>query len=112
MGVVAKLKAVSGLIVLTAFISPFRTERELVRRLLPSGEFIEIYLATPLTECERRDPKGLYRKARRGEIPDFTGIDSPYEAPEAPELRFDTSDCSAETCAGIILEYLAEMKLI
>ncbi len=111
-GEVARLMADAGLIVLTAFISPFLTERELVRRLLPAGEFIEIYLATPLTECERRDPKGLYRKARRGEIPDFTGIDSPYEAPEAPELRFDTSDCSAETCAGIILEYLAEMKLI
>ncbi len=111
-GEVARLMADAGLIVLTAFISPFRTERELVRRLFPSGEFIEIHLATPLTECERRDPKGLYRKARRGEIPNFTGIDSPYQTPESPELRFDTSDSSAETCAEIIRAYLAEMKLI
>ena len=111
-GEVARLMADAGLIVLTAFISPFRTERELVRRLFSSGEFIEIHVATPMTECERRDPKGLYRKARRGEIPNFTGIDSPYQAPEAPELRFDTSDTSAETCAEIIRAHLAEMKLI
>ena len=111
-GEVAGLMADAGLIVLTAFISPFRADRDLVRRQLPAGEFIEIHVATPLDECERRDPKGLYRKARRGEIPDFTGINSPYEAPEAPELCLDTLVNSAETCAEGIRAYLAEKELI
>ena len=111
-GEVAGLMADAGLIVLTAFISPFRADRDLVRRQLPDGEFIEIHVATPLDECERRDPKGLYRKARRGEIPDFTGINSPYEVPETPELCLDTLVNSAETCAEGIRAYLAEMELI
>ncbi len=111
-GEVAALMADAGLIVLTAFISPFRDDRELVRRLLPEGEFIQVHVATPLDECERRDPKGLYRKARLGEIPHFTGISSPYEAPDEPELRLDTSVDSVEKCAGIILTLLAARDLI
>ena len=80
----------AGLIVITAFISPFRAERQMVRDMLPDGEFIEIFIDTPLEEAERRDVKGLYKKARSGELKNFTGIDSPYEAPEAAELRIDT----------------------
>ena len=81
----------AGLIVLTAFISPFRAEREMVRAMLPEGEFIEIFVDTPLAEAEQRDVKGLYAKARAGELANFTGIDSPYEAPEKPEIRIDTT---------------------
>jgi len=88
---VAKLMVDAGLIVITAFISPFRAERRMARSLLGPGEFIEVFVDAPLAVVERRDPKGLYRKARRGEIKNFTGIDSPYEAPEAPELRIDTT---------------------
>jgi bifunctional enzyme CysN/CysC len=87
---VAKLMVDAGLIVITAFISPFRTEREMARRLFEAGEFVEIHVDAPLAVAEARDVKGLYAKARRGELPHFTGIDSPYEAPEAPELRLDT----------------------
>ncbi len=88
---VARLMADAGLIVLAAFISPFRAERRMARALLPAGEFIEIFVDAPIEIAEQRDPKGLYRKARRGEIPNFTGIDSPYEAPEAPEIRIDSA---------------------
>ena len=80
----------AGLIVLTAFISPFRAERAMVRELVPDGDFIEIFVDTPLAEAERRDTKGLYKKARAGKLANFTGVDSPYEAPEAPEIRIDT----------------------
>ena len=96
----------AGLIVLTAFISPFRAEREMVRRMLPEGEFIEIFVDTPLAEAEARDVKGLYAKARAGELPNFTGIDSPYEAPENPELRIDTTAMSAEAAAEQIVDRL------
>jgi len=96
----------AGLIVLTAFISPFRAERELVRSMLPAGEFIEIFIDTPLAEAEKRDVKGLYKKARSGELPNFTGIDSPYEAPEAPQIRIDTISMSAETAADAIVGWL------
>lgn len=102
-GEVAKLMADAGLIVITAFISPFRAEREMVRALLPEGEFIEIFIDTPLAEAEARDVKGLYKKARSGELKNFTGIDSPYEVPEAPEVRIDTSLMSPEQAADEII---------
>src|SRR3546814_4729838 len=85
-GEVAKLMTDAGLIVLTAFISPFRAERDMVRRMLPEGEFIEVHIDTPLSEAEKRDVKGLYKKAREGQLKNFTGIDSPYEPPESPEI--------------------------
>ncbi|MCA0244228.1 MAG: sulfate adenylyltransferase subunit CysN [Proteobacteria bacterium] len=103
---VAKLMVDAGLIVLSAFISPFRAERELARSLLAEGEFIEIHVDTPLALAESRDVKGLYAKARRGELKNFTGIDSPYEAPQAPELRVDTAGCSAEAAADAVIELL------
>jgi bifunctional enzyme CysN/CysC len=103
-GEVAKLMTDAGLIVLTAFISPFRAEREMVRNMIPAGEFFEIFIDTPLEEAERRDVKGLYKKARAGEIANFTGISSPYEAPEAPEIRIDTRMVSPEAAAELIIE--------
>jgi bifunctional enzyme CysN/CysC len=94
------------LIVLTAFISPFRAERAMVRKMLPEGEFIEVFVDTPLAEAEKRDPKGLYAKARSGEIKNFTGIDSPYEAPDDAEIVIDTAALSAEDAAERIIEFL------
>lgn len=105
-GEVAKLFADAGLIALTAFISPFRRDRDLVRALMPAGEFIEIHVATSLAVCESRDPKGLYRKARHGQIANFTGIDSPYEMPESPELIIDTAECSLEAAVMQIVTFL------
>ncbi|HWK40877.1 MAG TPA: sulfate adenylyltransferase subunit CysN [Croceibacterium sp.] len=105
-GEVTKLMSDAGLIVLTAFISPFRAEREMVRAMLPAGEFIEIFVDTPLEVAESRDVKGLYRKAREGELKNFTGIDSPYERPEAPEIRIDTTRTSPEAAAELIVERL------
>ena len=105
-GEVARLMADSGLIVITAFISPFRAERDMVRAMLPEGEFLEIFIDTPLSVAEARDVKGLYRKAREGKLQNFTGIDSPYEAPEAPELRIDTQAMGAEQAAELIVERL------
>ncbi len=103
-GEVARLMADAGLIVLAAFISPFRAERAMVRQMLPEGEFIEIFVDTPLAEAERRDAKGLYAKARAGELANFTGVDSPYEPPEAPDLHVDTMAMSAEQAAALIVE--------
>ncbi|WP_294332197.1 sulfate adenylyltransferase subunit CysN [uncultured Sphingomonas sp.] len=103
-GEVAKLMTDAGLIVLTAFISPFRAERALVRSLLPEGEFFEIFVDTPIEEAERRDVKGLYKKARAGEIANFTGISSPYEPPIAPEIRIDTTRTTPEEAAEQIVE--------
>ncbi|MET3723651.1 sulfate adenylyltransferase subunit CysN [Sphingomonas trueperi] len=103
-GEVAKLMTDAGLIVLTAFISPFRAERAMVRSLLPAGEFFEIFVDTPIEEAERRDVKGLYKKARAGEISNFTGISSPYEPPLAPEIRIDTTRTSPEEAAEQIVE--------
>jgi len=103
-GEVTKLMADAGLIVITAFISPFRAERDMVRSMLPEGEFVEIFIDTPLAEAERRDVKGLYKKARAGELKNFTGIDSPYEAPEKPEIRIDTQKLSPEAAADLIVE--------
>ncbi|MGN6124253.1 MAG: adenylyl-sulfate kinase, partial [Sphingomonas oligoaromativorans] len=111
-GEVAKLMADAGLIVLTAFISPFRAEREMVRRMLPQGEFVEIHIDTPLADAERRDVKGLYAKARRGELKHFTGIDSPYEAPENPEIRIDTTRMSAEAAAERIVDHILRDAII
>ncbi|HWJ69013.1 MAG TPA: sulfate adenylyltransferase subunit CysN [Sphingobium sp.] len=105
-GEVAKLMTDAGLIVITAFISPFRAEREMVRAMLPEGEFLEIFVDTPLADAEKRDVKGLYRKARAGELKNFTGIDSPYEAPETPEIRIDTTRMTAEDAADLIIERL------
>jgi bifunctional enzyme CysN/CysC len=109
-GEVARLMADAGLIVLTAFISPFRAERHMVRRMVPEGEFIEIFVDTPLAEAEKRDAKGLYAKARAGELKNFTGIDSPYEEPEAPEIRVDTTELSAEEAADLIVEELLKRR--
>jgi bifunctional enzyme CysN/CysC len=109
-GEVARLMADAGLIVLTAFISPFRAEREMVRKMLPDGEFIEIFVDTPLAEAEQRDAKGLYAKARAGELKNFTGIDSPYEAPAAPEIRIDTTVLNAEEAADLIVARLLERR--
>ena len=105
-GEVARLMADSGLIVITAFISPFRAEREMVRAMIPDGEFIEVFIDTPLAEAEARDVKGLYKKARAGQLKNFTGIDSPYEAPAHPEVRIDTTKLSPEQAADIIVEAL------
>jgi bifunctional enzyme CysN/CysC len=92
--------------VLTAFISPFRAEREMVRKMLPEGEFIEVFVDTPLAEAEKRDAKGLYAKARAGELKNFTGIDSPYEPPEHAEIHVDTTKFSADEAADLIVEKL------
>jgi bifunctional enzyme CysN/CysC len=101
-----KLMVDAGLIVLVSFISPFRSERLMARELVEAGEFIEVFVDTPLALAETRDPKGLYAKARRGEIANFTGISSPYETPEDPEIRIDTAHRSAEEAAGDIVGYL------
>jgi bifunctional enzyme CysN/CysC len=109
---VAKLMVDAGLIVLTAFISPYRAERRLARGLLGEGEFLEIFVDVPLAVAEARDAKGLYAKARRGELKNFTGIDSPYEAPEAPELRLDTGALSAEVAAERVVALLRVRGMI
>ncbi len=103
---VSKLMVDAGIVVLTSFISPFRAERDMARRLFDDGEFIEIHVDTPLAEAEKRDVKGLYAKARRGELPNFTGIDSPYETPEKPEIHLSSGDDSVEKCVDQILTYL------
>ena len=104
-GEVSNLFADAGIIVLSAFISPFRADREIVRELAQEDEFIEVFIDTPLEVCEERDPKGLYVKARKGEIPDFTGISSPYEAPENPEIHIKDG-LSIEESADVIVDYL------
>jgi bifunctional enzyme CysN/CysC len=109
-GEVARLMTDAGLIVLTAFISPFRAEREMVRKMVPEGEFFEIFVDTPLAEAEKRDVKGLYAKARAGELKNFTGIDSPYEAPEDPEMRIDTTDLTPDQAADRIVDELLKRR--
>ena len=111
-GEVAKLFVDSGTIVLTAFISPFKKDRRLVRDLVQDGEFIEIFVDTPLEVCESRDPKGLYKKARNGEIKNFTGIDSPYEAPVKPEIHILNDNKAIEFLTNIILDYLKQKRII
>ncbi|KHK91340.1 sulfate adenylyltransferase subunit CysN [Novosphingobium malaysiense] len=105
-GEVSKLMADAGLIVITAFISPFQADREMVRSMLPEGEFFEVFIDTPLKVAEARDVKGLYKKARAGELKNFTGIDSPYEAPRSPEIRIDTTKLSPEEAANLIVDTL------
>ena len=107
-GEVAKLMVNSGLICITSFISPFESERKMARSLVSENEFIEVFIDTPLSVCEERDVKGLYAKARSGQIPNFTGISSPYESPEKPEIRIDTTKLSAEAAANQIIEFILE----
>jgi adenylylsulfate kinase len=105
-GEVSKLMIDAGLITLAAFVSPLKSDRKLIETIVGSDNFIEIFVNTSLEECERRDVKGLYAKARKGEIPNFTGISSPYEAPENPSLEINTEDTSVENAVEIITEYL------
>lgn len=105
-GEVAKLFVDAGLVVITAFISPFRSDREMAKNVLAPGEFVEVFLDVPLEVCEGRDPKGLYKKARAGQIRNFTGIDSVYEPPLDPALRIDTAAASVEDCVDKIVDYL------
>jgi bifunctional enzyme CysN/CysC len=106
-GEVAKLMTDAGLIVLTAFISPFQAERDLVRAMVPDDGFVEVFVDTPLEVAEQRDVKGLYAKARSGDLKNFTGIDSPYEAPQNPEIHIDTTKLSASQAADEIIAWLA-----
>jgi len=108
-GEVAKLMADAGLIVLTAFISPFRAERQMVRDMLPDGEFIEVFVDTPLEVAEARDVKGLYKKAREGQLKNFTGIDSPYEAPENPDITVNTVEMSPSEAADHIIRKITSL---
>ena len=109
---VSKLMVDAGLIVLVSFISPFRAERRMARELVAEGEFFEVFVDTPLAVAEERDPKGLYRKARRGELTNFTGIDSPYEVPQNPEIRIDTTQDGAEQAAEDIVQQLIRAGVI
>ena len=111
-GEVSKLFADAGVIVSTSFISPYKKDREIVRELMPAGEFIEVYVKCCLEECEKRDPKGLYKKARAGEIKEFTGIDAPYEEPENPELAVETDCKSVDECVEEILAYLKSKSIV
>ena len=109
---VAKLFIDSGLIVSTAFISPFASDRAMAGKLLAENEFIEVYIDTPIEVCEQRDPKGLYKKARSGEIKDFTGIDSGYDVPQAPAIHVKTAEKSVQACAEQIVNYLVAQGFI
>jgi adenylylsulfate kinase len=111
-GEVAKLFTSAGLVALTAFISPYRADRDQVRAIMSPGDFVEVYVQCPIDVCETRDVKGLYKKARAGEIKEFTGISAPYEAPEQAELTIDTSALSVEQSAQRILDYLAAQGLL
>jgi adenylylsulfate kinase len=111
-GEVAKLFLDAGVVALTAFVSPFKADRDRVRALVEAGDFIEIHCAADLGVCEQRDTKGLYAKARAGAIKDFTGISSPYEAPDHPELRIDTGSRSLEACVEEVINYLRQQGII
>jgi adenylylsulfate kinase len=111
-GEVAKLMADAGLIALAAFISPFRADRQIVRDILPEGQFVEVFVDAPLNVCQERDPKGLYAKALRGEIKQFTGIDSPYEPPQTPELRIDAGRLSVAEAVNRLLAYLHQIDVL
>jgi len=111
-GEMVKLFLEAGIIVLTAFISPVGKDRERVRSLAPAGDFIEIYCRCPLDVCESRDVKGLYQRARSGEVKEFTGISSPYEAPEKPELVLDTNVCSLDECVSKVMALLSQRGII
>ena len=111
-GEVAKLFTDAGLITLTSFISPYRADRDAVRALMAPGDFLEVYVDASLETCEGRDVKGLYRKARAGEIPEFTGISAPYEAPEKPELVLDTNVQTVEESVGRLIGFLEEQRYL
>ena len=111
-GAVAELFTQAGIITLTAFISPYRSDREAVRKMLPAADFIEVYVKAPLDICESRDPKGLYKKARAGEISGFTGIDAPYEEPEKAEITVESTTKSPQVLAEQILVWLERAKVI
>lgn len=112
-GEMSRLFVDSGVITLSAFISPFRSERAAVRQLMEDGDFIEVFIDAPLSTCEGRDPKGLYQRARNGEIKNFTGIDSPYEIPESPEIRVvNDGSVSPRDVAGLVVNYLHERQFI
>ena len=111
-GEVAYLFVDSGLIVLSAFISPFTAERQMVREMFADGEFIEIFVNTPMDVCEQRDPKGLYKKARAGQISQFTGIDSAYEVPENPDIEINTIDLDSHQCAQKVVDQLVSRGLL
>lgn len=111
-GAVAKLFAEAGVVAITAFISPYRVDRDRVRATLPEGDFVEIFVDAPLEVCEARDPKGLYKKARAGELKGFTGIDDPYEAPSKPELKLDAGKKTAEALADEVITYLRSRGII
>lgn len=111
-GEVSKLMMEAGVITLSAFISPFRSDREIVRKLTDDGDFVEIYCKAPLDICEQRDPKGLYKKARAGQIPEFTGISSPYEEPLSPEITIDTQQSSVEEGVDTILGWLRKNGIL
>ena len=111
-GEVSRLFADSGALVVSAFISPYRKDRDRIRGLMPEGEFVEVFVDTPLEICEARDPKGLYKKARAGEISNFTGLDAPYEAPEAPEVHLRTANLSVDEAASQVVRYLEEQNIL
>jgi adenylylsulfate kinase len=111
-GEVARLFADAGALVLSAFISPYRKDRDRVRGLMGPGEFIEVFVDTPLEICEARDPKGLYKKARAGEISNFTGLDAPYEAPENPEVHLQTANLSVDEAAAQVIRFLDEQNIV
>lgn len=111
-GEASKLMVDAGLVVLAAFVSPYRADRDAIRGLFPEGEFIEVFIDTPLAECENRDPKGLYKKARAGEIKNFTGIDDPYESPEQPELHIHNVNIPVNEAVTQILQQLKAKQLL
>jgi len=111
-GEVARLFADAGALVVSAFISPYRKDRDRIRGLMGEGEFVEVFVDTPLEICEARDPKGLYKKARAGEISNFTGLDAPYEAPENPEVHLLTADLSVDEAASQVIHYLEQRNII
>lgn len=111
-GEMAKLFADAGLIVMSAFISPFRSDRQMVRDLVEEKEFVEVYISTPLSTCEERDPKGLYKKARSGQIKNFTGIDSDYEVPQHPEVTLNTAELNVNECVERVISYLKQNEII
>lgn len=111
-GEVAKLMVDAGSITVTAFISPYKQDRDNVRAILEDGEFIEVYTKCSVEECEKRDPKGLYKKARSGEIPEFTGISAPYEAPDHPEIILDTEHESIDQSVDRVIQYLKQHQYI
>ncbi len=111
-GETAKLFADAGVIVMASFISPYKKDRDAVRALLDEGKFVEVFVDCSVEECEKRDPKGLYKKARSGEIPEFTGISAPYEEPESPEITVDTDALTVEQAAKKVIEYLEDQGII